>query len=207
MKLYCSKFDEVARRLEPECRSLLDVGCRDGRLKRHLPDTVEYAGIDLAPSPAVTRVCNIERGIPYPDGAFDAVAALDVLEHTDNIWYAFSELARVARHQLMVVLPNSYHWRARLRFLRGRESDKYKLTAEPIEDRHRWLPSYRTALAFAEHQARKFGLALEVSIMLDERPNLPRELAARLFPPNLMCANAFFACYRRPPRADARSPA
>ena len=204
MKLYCSKFEEVARRLEPACRNLLDVGCRDGRLRRHLPSAVDYVGIDLTPSPAVSRVCNIEEGIPFQDAAFDTVVALDVLEHTDNIWYAFSELVRVARRQVMVVLPNTYHWRARLRFLRGREADKYKLTPEPIEDRHRWLPSYCTALAFAQRQAEKFNLGLDISIMLDERPNLGRALAARVFSLNLMCANVFFDFLKVPRPSEGK---
>lgn len=193
MRLYHSKFEEIARLLDPEIRTLLDVGCRDGRLKNYLSGTIEYSGIDLIPGPFVNKVCNIEQGIPYPDNAFDAVVALDVLEHTDNIWFAFSELARTSRRQIMVVLPNAYHWKNRLRYLRGKEADKYKLSPEPIQDRHRWLVSYRTAYAFATRMARNSRVTLKmVSMMVDERRNLWREFAARVFSPNLMCVNVFF---------------
>lgn len=193
MRLYRSKFEEVARLLHPQTKTLLDVGCRDGRLKNHLPGTIEYSGIDLSPGPLVNKVCNIEQGIPYPDNAFDAVVALDVLEHTDNIWFSFGELVRVSRRQLMVVLPNSYHWKERLRYLRGKEGDKHKLSPEPIQDRHRWLPSYTTSHAFATHMARRFNLSLTtISMMVDEHPNMLRELAARVLSPNLMSVNILF---------------
>lgn len=193
MELYRSKFEEVVRLLDPRTRTLLDVGCRDGRLKNYIPSTVEYSGIDLFPGPFVSKVCNIEQGIPYPDGAFDAVVALDILEHTDNIWFSFGELVRICRHQLMVVLPNSYHWKERLRFLRGKEGGKHVMPPEPIQDRHRWLPSYTTSRAFAQHMAQQHGLSLAtVSMMVDDRRNLARELAARIFPPNLMSVNVLF---------------
>jgi len=193
MRLYRSKFEEVARLLDPQTKTLLDVGCRDGRLKNHLPGTIEYSGIDLSPGPLVSKVCNIEQGIPYPDNAFDAVVALDVLEHTDNIWFSFGKLVRVSRRQLMVVLPNSYHWKERLRYLRGKEGDKHKLSPEPIQDRHRWLPSYTTSHAFATHMARQFNLSLTtISMMVDEHPNMLRELAARVLSPNLMSVNILF---------------
>lgn len=193
MRLYRSKFEEVVQRLDPETKTLLDVGCRDGRLKNYLPGTIQYSGIDLSPGPFVSKVCNIEQGIPYPDNAFDTVVALDILEHTDNIWFSFSELVRISRRQIMVVLPNSYHWKNRLRYLRGKEADKYKLSPEPILDRHRWLVSYTTACAFATQMAHNSGLAVTMaSIMVDERRNPLRELAARVLSPNLMSVNVFF---------------
>ena len=191
MRLFQSKFEEVAFFLSPKAQTLLDVGCRDGKLRSHLPHAVEYTGIDLAPGPWVAQICDIEQGIPFPDDSFDAVVALDVLEHTENIWFAFRELVRVARSQIMVVLPNSYHWKERLRFLRGKERDKHKLEPQAIKDRHRWLTSYATAHAFANHMAEELGLSLTESIMVDDRPNWGRELMARVLPNNLMSAATF----------------
>jgi len=192
MRLYRSKFEEVVQRLDPVTRTLLDVGCRDGRLKNYLPGSIQYSGIDLSPGPFVSKVCNIEQGIPYPDSAFDTVVALDILEHTDNIWFSFSELVRVSRRQVMVVLPNGYHWKNRLRYLRGKEVDKYKLSPSPILDRHRWLVSYTTAHAFATQMAHHSGLTMTMaSMMVDDRCNPLRELAARVLSPNLMSVNVF----------------
>ena len=197
MRLYRSKFEEVTQSLAPDVKSVLDIGCRDGKLKKFLPGRIEYAGIDLTPSPHVTKVCNAESGIPYPDNAFDAIVALDMLEHTDNIWFVFGEFVRVARRQIMVVLPNSYHWKARLRFLRGKEGDKYKLPPEPIEDRHRWLTSYDASHHFALHMAAKYGLRLTESIAVDERRNFLREKFARVFSPNFMSI-AVFLTFEKP---------
>jgi SAM-dependent methyltransferase len=192
MRLYRSKFEEVAFLLSPTTQTLLDVGCRDGKLKGYLPQTVQYTGIDLTPGPWVAQICNIEQGIPFPDNSFDAVVALDVLEHTDNIWFAFKELVRVARNQIMVVLPNSYHWWERLRFLRGKERDKHRLEPQPVKDRHRWLTSYTTAHALANHMAEELGLSLTEAIMVDDRPNWGRELLARVLSYNLMSVATFF---------------
>lgn len=192
LRLFHSKFEEVAFLLSPATEALLDVGCRDGRLRSHLPPTVKYTGIDLTPGPWVAQICDIEQGIPFPDNSFDAVVALDVLEHTDNIWFAFRELVRVARSQIMVVLPNSYHWKERLRFLRGKERDKHKLEPQSIKDRHRWLTSYTTAHAFAARMAEELGLSQTEAIMVDDRPNRVRELLARVLPYNLMSVAVFF---------------
>jgi SAM-dependent methyltransferase len=206
--LYVSKFEEVARRIAPDARSVLDIGCRDGILGKYLPREVSYAGVDLSPGPNVTRVCDLEKGIPFADASFDVVTALDVLEHVDNIWFAFDEMVRVARRQVMVVLPNSYHFRERLRFLRGREAGKYVLGPDPIQDRHRWLLSYRSAHSFCAHRALRHGLTRSESIMVDERRNIFRELLVRVLPLNLM-AVALFQVFAKPePRASlAAAPA
>jgi SAM-dependent methyltransferase len=206
--LYVSKFEEVARRIAPDARSVLDIGCRNGILGKYLPREVSYAGVDLSPGPNVTRVCDLEKGIPFADASFDVVTALDVLEHVDNIWFAFDEMVRVARRQVMVVLPNSYHFRERLRFLRGREAGKYVLGPDPIQDRHRWLLSYRSAHSFCAHRALRHGLTRSESIMVDERRNIFRELLVRVLPLNLM-AVALFQVFAKPePRASlAAAPA
>lgn len=205
MRLYRSKYEEVVKLLDPDTRSLLDVGCRDGRLKNFLPPAIEYSGIDLFPGPYVSKVCNVEEGIPYPDAAFDAVVALDILEHTDNIWFSFGELVRITRHQLMVVLPNTYHWKERLRFLRGKEGGKHIMPPEPIQDRHRWLPSYTTSHTFAKHMATRYGLTLAtVSMMVDDQRNVLREFSAKIFSPNLMCVNVMFL-FEKPPTSTTKT--
>jgi len=191
IELYRSKFEEVARRLAPDARSVLDIGCRDGILRKYLPGDMCYTGLDLSPGPNVTKVFNVEQGLPFADASFDAVVALDVLEHIDNVWFAFDEMVRVARGQVILVLPNSYHFRERLRFLRGREGGKYVFAPDPIQDRHRWLLSYRSARAFCAHQAKRLGLERSESIMVDERRNILRELLVRVLSLNLMAVASF----------------
>lgn len=183
--LMSRKYACVARLLDPGVRTVLDVGCRDASLKRHLESRVRYVGIDLSPGPGVDLVCDLEKGIPFKDRAFDAVVALDTLEHTDDIWFVFNELVRTARRQLVVILPNLYHWTLRLKYLRGREMDKHRLPAEPITDRHRWLVSYRSALAFCREMARKHQFDCRPSIVFRGRRHLPADLVLNVFSPNL----------------------
>ena len=192
MNHYVSKYRQVADCLNPDSQSLLDVGCRDGILKSHLPSTIEYAGVDLFPGEHVLKTCNVEEGLPFADGEFDTVVALDLLEHTDNIWFVFDEFARVAARQIMVVFPNLYHWRNRQRFLLGREQDKYRLPPDPVQDRHRWLTSYNSSVDFMAAMAQKHRLAVDTSIALDDKPNAARSFAARFFSPNFMAYAVFF---------------
>lgn len=138
---------------------ILDVGARSGRLKRAIeainPKFGLYCGLDLFP-PA-TIIGNLERGLPFDRESFDVVVALDVLEHTDNIYFAFSELCRISKRFVVVTLPNMYEIKARLKFLFGRPpSGKYGLPITPPKDRHRWLFSFEEARKFAHYQGKKY---------------------------------------------------
>jgi SAM-dependent methyltransferase len=62
--------------------------------------------------------CNIDEGLPYPDAAFDAVAAIEVMEHTRAPYRVLGEVARVLRPGGMLVfsVPNVGHMLSRLAF-------------------------------------------------------------------------------------------
>jgi SAM-dependent methyltransferase len=175
--LIYDKYQLTNRALLPGVRSVLDVGCRDAILKGHLRDGIIYTGIDLIPGPGVDHVGNAEDGLPFANGAFDTVVALDLLEHTNNIWFVFDELLRVANQQVIILLPNAYHWSFRLQYLRGREMGKYILPAEPILDRHRWLVSYRTARQFCMSRAAKAGWKVSEQVLLGSRRTAAIDLA------------------------------
>lgn len=180
-----NKYRYVAEQVKTGIDSLLDVGCRDAILSTYITPSIRYTGVDLVPGPKVAKVCNIEEGIPYEDNTFDAVAALDLLEHTDDIWHSFEELVRVARRKVFVVLPNLFWWRHRISFLMGRETDKYRLTPERIDDRHRWLTSYRTAHRFAEAMARKHDLRLTEELVTGGRSTMAVDFVVSLLSKNL----------------------
>lgn len=160
MKMIYDKYELVNSMLGPGVRTLLDVGCRDGVLRKHLKGRIAYTGIDIIEGEAVSKVCNVEKGLPFEDKSFDAVIALDLLEHTDNIWFVFDDLVRVARSQILVVFPNMYHWRHRLSYLAGNEMGKYRLAGKPILDRHRWLTSYCSSKEFCQQMAAVHHLSL-----------------------------------------------
>jgi hypothetical protein len=85
-------------------------------------------------------IADLGGGLPLRTRGADTIVALDVLEHTDDIYNAFAELCRVASRNVVITLPNMYDWTATLRHLRGRRlSGKYGLPVDPPTDRHRWF--------------------------------------------------------------------
>lgn len=84
---------------------LLDVGCGTGSNLAVFGRKTDAVGVDL--SSEALRFCRlrdiesvaltpVER-LPFPDGAFDVITALDMLEHTDDDLAALTELRRVCK--------------------------------------------------------------------------------------------------------------
>jgi hypothetical protein len=128
--------------------SVPDVGCRKRELARALGDhSVRYIGLDIHPPADI--VADLNDGIPMKDDEANVVVALDVLEHTDDVYASFAELCRVSSEAVIISLPNCYEIGMRLAHARGRPmSGKYGLPAEPPADRHRWFFSMDDARRF-----------------------------------------------------------
>jgi SAM-dependent methyltransferase len=145
---------------------VLDVGCRDGALAECLPEA-HVVGLDLAGTPDV--VAALPR-LPFGDRAFDAVCALDVLEHCDDLRGAFHECLRVADRLLLLSLPNMAHPLFRWRFARtGRLSGKYDLHDARQADRHRWFTPLAQGDALVGMLAEETGCRLAVSRLTEGR--------------------------------------
>jgi len=177
--------------------SVLDVGCRSRQLKDALPkETADYLGVDLYPPADV--VGNLGSGLPFDTASSDTVVALDVLEHTDDIYKSFAELCRVARRHVLIALPNLYDIGGRKRFFFGQPlSAKYGLPVNPPSDRHRWLFSFQEALSFAHTMATKNGFeVIEEGCLIGPRRSFigVRHLVKAF--PNLL-APAYVALLRR----------
>ncbi len=84
---------------------VLDVGCGPMRYRTFCGSS-EYVGIDVLGRPDVRGSA---FSLPFRDGAFDAVIAMDVLEHVDEIDSAASEFFRVLKRggRLLLVTPNA----------------------------------------------------------------------------------------------------
>lgn len=93
--------ERVARRLLDErLTPVLDVGCGEGELARHLPDG-DWVGLDdsramLAAAPEPT-VLGDATALPFPNASFRAVAILYVLYHLPHPAQALDETHRVLR--------------------------------------------------------------------------------------------------------------
>jgi len=108
---------------------LLEVGCGTGGFLVSLPIGMAAAGVDVSMAWLVTAkkrleesgrnailICACAEKLPFADGAFDAVAAFDVLEHVDGVAPVVEEIARTTRTGGLFI---------------GTTPNRYSLTAEP----------------------------------------------------------------------------
>jgi len=102
--------------LPPGAR-LLDAGCGSGRTLDELARRGRVSGVDTNPEAVAAarrrghrdvRVARVED-LPFPDGTFDLVTCLDVIEHTPDDRATLAELRRVTRPGgLLVVTVPAY---------------------------------------------------------------------------------------------------
>ena len=123
-------LDELWERARPG--SALDVGCGEGVLTEQWAERLgdgRVVGIDLDDPKLRTewdarRRANLEfraeeaTSLSFADDEFDLAAAIEVLEHVPEPEATLSEMARVARRNLLVSVPREPLWRA-LNMARG----------------------------------------------------------------------------------------
>jgi SAM-dependent methyltransferase len=91
----------------PRNGSLLDLGSSDGETLCHMselrPD-LRYASVDIAGRPARTppnasfAKANLEsENLPWPDGSFDAITCMHVVEHMRTLTNLWGQIARLLR--------------------------------------------------------------------------------------------------------------
>jgi SAM-dependent methyltransferase len=110
---------------------VLDLGCRDGVLTAHYVQSNQVTGVDVDPVALATAHARLgidtlqldlnRDRLPFDDGCFDAVVAGELLEHLVDPASLVAEVHRLLKPAGTFVgsVPNSFHWRARLAFLRG----------------------------------------------------------------------------------------
>jgi ubiquinone/menaquinone biosynthesis C-methylase UbiE len=97
----------IADCVDEAADSLLDVGCGDGGVGRMVGEArpkLRIEGVEVLQRPDCKIPCTIYDGktLPFPDGSFDLVQAIDVLHHTEDINGLLGEMARVARRGVII---------------------------------------------------------------------------------------------------------
>ncbi len=155
-----ARSEFVAQRFKPYLASgVLDVGCYEAPLRQIL-GKAHYTGIDFVGDPDVFLNLETCDALPYKDGDFACVMAIEVLEHLENLHSMFAQMARVSNRYIIMSLPNC--WRdARRPIERGKgKIGHYGLPATRPDDRHKWFFSFNQAAEFAQAQAELHNLSV-----------------------------------------------
>jgi len=169
----------IATRILPNYTSttLLDIGCGDGVVSRHLPSQCEYTGLDISDACIYEqrhdnpKVRYVQAGqIPdlmRSEGPWDTVLLLDVIEHTRRFTPLFELALTRANQQVVVSLPNELFFLDRLRMLRGHELNAHSLDLvdQPEGFKHQFIVNIDKARSLLTQKAEALGFELTEEIL------------------------------------------
>lgn len=169
-------FLAIANWIRPEAK-VLDLGCGDGSLLRHLNEARGVTGYGMEIDDAKVLACvgngvnvlqyDLESGLSgFENGSFDYVIlsqTLQAIRHTERI---VNEMLRVGREGI-VTFPNFGYWRPRLQVLAGNMPVSKALPYEWYDTPNIHLFTIDDFEQFcAKHGIR----ILERNVMVDGRP-------------------------------------
>lgn len=108
--------------LNPQCtekilqtikgKTVLEVGCGRGYLANLMSENHNVTGCDIVISdglkkkyPEIKFVQGNIQSLPFADNSFDTVVSTHTLEHVQDLPGAVSELRRIAKKELIIVVP------------------------------------------------------------------------------------------------------
>ena len=144
---------------------MLDLGCGKGRFAARLEEAgAKVVGLDLsaamlAEAKGLDRVRASARRLPFADGAFDAVVAVEVFEHLAGLDAVLGEVRRVLRPggRLAVVDKNAGSWNAQrpwlpnlaVKWIDEKRGRWMYPSGGPVRERWFWPGAFRARLARA----------------------------------------------------------
>ena len=152
------RLEMLARHIMPGER-VLQVDCGAGWLSEMMQARGAYVvatdlsgvAVELARGRGVdARLFDIDSGpLPFEREEFDVVVSDSQLEHRVDFKHALDEIARVLRPsgRLVLLLPNTAHWRVRLWLLGGHFPYLDHTPTDPLHLRFFTLPDVRKMLA------------------------------------------------------------
>jgi ubiquinone/menaquinone biosynthesis C-methylase UbiE len=104
----------MLEKLDPNSGTILDIGCGNGYwLSRIDQKKYEVSGCDLKNNLRYVD-CAFHEGhlehLPFEDNAFDIVTCHHTIEHVINPEKAISEIKRVAKKQVVIVVPKQRYF-------------------------------------------------------------------------------------------------
>jgi methionine biosynthesis protein MetW len=184
---------EAIVRWVPQGARVLDLGCGDGALLRHLWQARKAPGygVEIEDRSVVACVANdvnviqadLESGLSlFADGSFDCVILSQTLQAMRHQTEILREMLRVGR-EAIVSFPNFGHWSARLQVLLGRMPVSKTLPYEWYE-----TPNlHHCTVSDFEDLCRRIGIRIrERLVMHDGRPVT--------YMPNLTGSLAVYRC-------------
>lgn len=118
-------YPKVLSLIQPSARRVLDVGAGEGYLSQALrerghdveacdvqPELFKVAGVPC-------HYADLNEALPLPDGSFDCVVAVEVIEHVENHTRFVRELVRLTRPggTIIISTPNVLSLPSRWHFL------------------------------------------------------------------------------------------
>jgi ubiquinone/menaquinone biosynthesis C-methylase UbiE len=103
-------INHMLERLDTRAENLLDVGCGSGYFLNQVNEKTSLTvhGCDIVNCLKYNNIefheGNVEK-LPFADNSFDIVSCHHTLEHVRNLKAAVDELKRVAKYQLIIVVP------------------------------------------------------------------------------------------------------
>lgn len=108
------RIDLILSLIPQDCRTILDIGCGDGRVTNRL--CVNYpkvVGLDISEKAlkhiATETVIGSANGLPFRDQSFDLILCSETLEHIPSGTYqqVLTEIERVSAKYILVTVPNN----------------------------------------------------------------------------------------------------